>query len=131
MNMTCQNIGKVQKYKTMTKKVNLVKSLVWTSASKALHILVTSHSLFSRVCWQAACFCKLVYKPCLHFSWYTINSLIWIGVHCFHPKRLMLVYPYFTAVMGEYEPKIEVQFEKMLHVAKGSSVRLECFALGK
>lgn len=43
----------------------------------------------------------------------------------------MLVYPYFTAVMGEYEPKIEVQFEKMLHVAKGSSVRLECFALGK
>ncbi|XP_065135845.1 contactin-4 [Paramisgurnus dabryanus] len=34
------------------------------------------------------------------------------------------------AVMGEYEPKIEVQFEKNLHVAKGSSVRLECFALG-
>uniref|UniRef100_A0A673GB75 Contactin-4-like n=1 Tax=Sinocyclocheilus rhinocerous TaxID=307959 RepID=A0A673GB75_9TELE len=34
------------------------------------------------------------------------------------------------AVMEEYEPKIEVQFEKMLHVAKGSSVRLECFALG-
>uniref|UniRef100_A0A3B1JAK9 Contactin 4 n=1 Tax=Astyanax mexicanus TaxID=7994 RepID=A0A3B1JAK9_ASTMX len=34
------------------------------------------------------------------------------------------------AVMGEYEPKIEVQFEEMLHVAKGSSVRLECFALG-
>uniref|UniRef100_A0A8C1WY69 Contactin 4 n=1 Tax=Cyprinus carpio TaxID=7962 RepID=A0A8C1WY69_CYPCA len=34
------------------------------------------------------------------------------------------------AVMGEYEPKIEVQFEKMLHIAKGSSVRLECFALG-
>uniref|UniRef100_A0A672NDB8 Contactin-4-like n=1 Tax=Sinocyclocheilus grahami TaxID=75366 RepID=A0A672NDB8_SINGR len=34
------------------------------------------------------------------------------------------------AVMGEYEPKIEVQFEKMFHVAKGSSVRLECFALG-
>ncbi|KTG32900.1 hypothetical protein cypCar_00036442, partial [Cyprinus carpio] len=38
--------------------------------------------------------------------------------------------PHFGAVMGEYEPKIEVQFEKMLHVAKGSSVRLECFALG-
>ncbi|XP_076870175.1 contactin-4 [Brachyhypopomus gauderio] len=34
------------------------------------------------------------------------------------------------AVMGEYEPKIEVQFEETLHVAKGSSVRLECFALG-
>ncbi|MCJ8729308.1 hypothetical protein PDJAM_G00104640 [Pangasius djambal] len=34
------------------------------------------------------------------------------------------------AVMGEYEPKIEVQFEEMLHVIKGSSVRLECFALG-
>uniref|UniRef100_A0A8C2IGC6 Contactin 4 n=1 Tax=Cyprinus carpio TaxID=7962 RepID=A0A8C2IGC6_CYPCA len=42
----------------------------------------------------------------------------------------MLVYPHFPAVMGEYEPKIEVQFEKMLHIAKGSSVRLECFALG-
>ncbi|XP_062852794.1 contactin-4 [Trichomycterus rosablanca] len=34
------------------------------------------------------------------------------------------------AVMGEYEPKIEVRFEETLHVAKGSSVRLECFALG-
>ncbi|XP_035380323.1 contactin-4 isoform X1 [Electrophorus electricus] len=34
------------------------------------------------------------------------------------------------AVMGEYEPKIEVQFEEILHVTKGSSVRLECFALG-
>ncbi|XP_051561849.1 contactin-4-like [Myxocyprinus asiaticus] len=34
------------------------------------------------------------------------------------------------AVMGEYEPKIEVQFEKNIQVAKGSSVRLECFALG-
>ncbi|KAB5583932.1 hypothetical protein PHYPO_G00101510 [Pangasianodon hypophthalmus] len=34
------------------------------------------------------------------------------------------------AVMGEYEPKIEVQFEELLRVIKGSSVRLECFALG-
>ncbi|XP_063072502.1 contactin-4 [Engraulis encrasicolus] len=34
------------------------------------------------------------------------------------------------AVMGEYEPKIEVQFADILHVAKGSSVKLECFALG-
>lgn len=36
-----------------------------------------------------------------------------------------------AAVMGEYEPKIEVQFPDTLHVSKGSSVRLECFALGK
>lgn len=36
-----------------------------------------------------------------------------------------------TVVMGEYEPKIEVQFPDNLHVSKGSSVRLECFALGK
>uniref|UniRef100_A0A8C1Q1J3 Contactin-4-like n=1 Tax=Cyprinus carpio TaxID=7962 RepID=A0A8C1Q1J3_CYPCA len=50
--------------------------------------------------------------------------------HWFYPKRHMLVYPPFPAMMGEYEPKIEVQFEKMLHIAKGSSVRLECFALG-
>uniref|UniRef100_A0A8C5H961 Contactin-3-like n=1 Tax=Gouania willdenowi TaxID=441366 RepID=A0A8C5H961_GOUWI len=34
------------------------------------------------------------------------------------------------AVMGEYEPKIEVQFPENLHVSKGSSVKLECFALG-
>uniref|UniRef100_A0A3Q1AKF5 Contactin-4-like n=1 Tax=Amphiprion ocellaris TaxID=80972 RepID=A0A3Q1AKF5_AMPOC len=34
------------------------------------------------------------------------------------------------AVMGEYEPKIEVQFPDTLHVSKGSSVKLECFALG-
>uniref|UniRef100_A0A8C4Z5H5 Contactin-4-like n=1 Tax=Gadus morhua TaxID=8049 RepID=A0A8C4Z5H5_GADMO len=34
------------------------------------------------------------------------------------------------AVMGEYEPKIEVQFPESLHVPTGSSVKLECFALG-
>uniref|UniRef100_A0A671Z1W2 Contactin-4-like n=1 Tax=Sparus aurata TaxID=8175 RepID=A0A671Z1W2_SPAAU len=33
-------------------------------------------------------------------------------------------------VMGEYEPKIEVRFPDTLHVSKGSSVKLECFALG-
>uniref|UniRef100_A0A3B4XPY5 Ig-like domain-containing protein n=1 Tax=Seriola lalandi dorsalis TaxID=1841481 RepID=A0A3B4XPY5_SERLL len=33
-------------------------------------------------------------------------------------------------VMGEYEPKIEVQFPDTLHVSKGLSVKLECFALG-
>uniref|UniRef100_A0A3B5A399 Contactin-4-like n=1 Tax=Stegastes partitus TaxID=144197 RepID=A0A3B5A399_9TELE len=33
-------------------------------------------------------------------------------------------------VMGEYEPKIEVQFPEVVHVAKGSTVKLECFALG-
>ncbi|XP_078241343.1 contactin-4 isoform X2 [Pogona vitticeps] len=33
-------------------------------------------------------------------------------------------------VMGEYEPKIEVQFPETVPSAKGSTVRLECFALG-
>ncbi|XP_008259162.1 contactin-3 isoform X1 [Oryctolagus cuniculus] len=33
-------------------------------------------------------------------------------------------------VMGEYEPKIEVQFSETLPAAKGSTVKLECFALG-
>ncbi|XP_036122223.1 contactin-3-like [Molossus molossus] len=33
-------------------------------------------------------------------------------------------------VMGEYEPKIEVQFPETLPAAKGSTVNLECFALG-
>ncbi|TRZ04084.1 hypothetical protein DNTS_016588 [Danionella cerebrum] len=32
--------------------------------------------------------------------------------------------------MGEYEPKIEVQFPEVLTVAKGFTVKLECFALG-
>ena len=36
-----------------------------------------------------------------------------------------------TGVMGEYEPKIEVQFPETLPAAKGSTVKLECFALGK
>ncbi|KAL0158655.1 hypothetical protein M9458_046731 [Cirrhinus mrigala] len=34
-------------------------------------------------------------------------------------------------IMGEYEPKIEVQFPEVLAVAKGLTVKLECFALGK
>lgn len=33
--------------------------------------------------------------------------------------------------MGEYEPKIEVQFPEVVPVAKSSTVTLECFALGK
>uniref|UniRef100_A0A8B9RUA9 Contactin 6 n=1 Tax=Accipiter nisus TaxID=211598 RepID=A0A8B9RUA9_9AVES len=33
-------------------------------------------------------------------------------------------------VMGEYEPKIEVRFPETTYAAKGSSVKLECFALG-
>ncbi|XP_029361990.1 contactin-4 isoform X2 [Echeneis naucrates] len=33
-------------------------------------------------------------------------------------------------VMGEYEPKIEVQFPEIVPVAKSSTVKLECFALG-
>lgn len=32
--------------------------------------------------------------------------------------------------MGEYEPKIEVHFPDMVPAAKGSTVKLECFALG-
>uniref|UniRef100_A0A8C6UFF9 Uncharacterized protein n=1 Tax=Neogobius melanostomus TaxID=47308 RepID=A0A8C6UFF9_9GOBI len=32
--------------------------------------------------------------------------------------------------MGEYEPKIDVRFPETLRVFKGSSVKLECFALG-
>ncbi|KAM9095209.1 contactin-6-like [Sarcophilus harrisii] len=33
-------------------------------------------------------------------------------------------------VMGEYEPKIEVRFPETVQAAKGSTVKLECFALG-
>nr|KAF6310280.1 contactin 6 [Myotis myotis] len=34
-------------------------------------------------------------------------------------------------VMGEYEPKIEVRFPDTVQATKDSSVKLECFALGK
>ena len=37
----------------------------------------------------------------------------------------------FTGVMGEYEPKIEVQFPDTVPTARGATARLECFALGK
>lgn len=36
-----------------------------------------------------------------------------------------------AGVMGEYEPKIEVNFPDNVPAAKGSTVTLECFALGK
>lgn len=50
---------------------------------------------------------------------------------CFVFWLMWLAFTLHTAVMGEYEPKIEVQFPDTLHVPKGSSVKLECFALGK
>lgn len=43
----------------------------------------------------------------------------------------MLLFCSSTGAMGEYEPKIEVRFPDTVYAAKGSSVRLECFALGK
>lgn len=46
-------------------------------------------------------------------------------------QKLLTLYSGFTGVMGEYEPKIEVQFPETLPAAKGSTVKLECFALGK
>lgn len=39
--------------------------------------------------------------------------------------------PYFPGVMGEYEPKIEVHFPFTVTAAKGTTVKMECFALGK
>lgn len=38
---------------------------------------------------------------------------------------------FFAGIMGEYEPKIEVQFPELVQVAQGATVKLECFALGK
>lgn len=37
----------------------------------------------------------------------------------------------FAGIMGEYEPKIEVHFPTSVLAARGATVRLECFALGK
>lgn len=39
--------------------------------------------------------------------------------------------PYFPGVMGEYEPKIEVHFPYTVTAARGTTVKMECFALGK
>lgn len=39
--------------------------------------------------------------------------------------------PYFLGVMGEYEPKIEVHFPYTVTAARGTTVKMECFALGK
>jgi receptor-type tyrosine-protein phosphatase gamma len=38
---------------------------------------------------------------------------------------------YSPGVMGEYEPKIEVHFPPTVTAAKGTTVKMECFALGK
>ncbi len=54
---------------------------------------------------------------------------IFVGNNCDFACRLSV--SFFIGVMGEYEPKIEVQFPEIVQVAKGSTVRLECFALGK
>lgn len=44
----------------------------------------------------------------------------------------LLLFPGLLAgVMGEYEPKIEVHFPTSVLAARGVTVRLECFALGK
>lgn len=36
-----------------------------------------------------------------------------------------------AGAMGEYEPKIELHFPDTIPAAKGSMLKLECFALGK
>ncbi|XP_070329764.1 contactin-5 isoform X2 [Odocoileus virginianus] len=38
--------------------------------------------------------------------------------------------PHSPGVMGEYEPKIEVHFPLTVTAAKGTTVKMECFALG-
>lgn len=55
---------------------------------------------------------------------------VWLSV-CLSvcPYTPLFITP--PAAMGEYEPKIEVRFPDVLNVSKGSSVKLECFALGK
>ncbi|KAG8136973.1 hypothetical protein E2320_005531, partial [Naja naja] len=44
---------------------------------------------------------------------------------------LVKIFLCFPGVMGEYEPKIEIHFPFTVTAAKGSTVRMECFALGK
>lgn len=48
-----------------------------------------------------------------------------------HSHRLLLFARLPAGVMGEYEPKIEVHFPASVLAARGATVRLECFALGK
>lgn len=50
-------------------------------------------------------------------------------------QKLMILHiiniSYFPGVMGEYEPKIEVHFPYTVTAARGTTVKMECFALGK
>lgn len=78
------------------------------------------------------------HQSALWLSVYEINHLSELVVTCATALGLLLCFKWYdfpfmpcAVVMGEYEPKIEVQFPDTLHVSKGSSVKLECFALGK
>uniref|UniRef100_A0A8C1IDN3 Contactin 4 n=1 Tax=Cyprinus carpio TaxID=7962 RepID=A0A8C1IDN3_CYPCA len=73
-------------------------------------------------------YCILYEFECYFFYYYYFKQ-----IHNLKSDVFLVEITFFSplwSMMGEYEPKIEVQFEKMLHIAKGSSVRLECFALG-
>lgn len=55
------------------------------------------------------------------------RSFCYNGILIFHVLNIL----YFPGVMGEYEPKIEVHFPYTVTAARGTTVRMECFALGK
>jgi len=52
-------------------------------------------------------------------------------IWCSLNRHLCVFFFCFLGVMGEYEPKIEAHFPQTVLAAKGVTVRLECFALGK
>uniref|UniRef100_A0A8C6VAA4 Contactin 6 n=1 Tax=Naja naja TaxID=35670 RepID=A0A8C6VAA4_NAJNA len=58
------------------------------------------------------------------------NREIKQSVQGFEAQLNYKLFWYSAGVMGEYEPKIEVHFPETIQAAKGTSVWLECFALG-
>lgn len=66
------------------------------------------------------------------FSFFVTFSRLDVKEFPSDTHEIISVFLFVSAgVMGEYEPKIEVQFPEVVPVAKSSTVKLECFALGK
>lgn len=78
-------------------------------------------------------------NPCLHIHGLTSVFILllcnlskpWAEQFTFRHDTVSIRLSVTAGVMGEYEPKIEVQFPEVVPVAKSSTVKLECFALGK
>lgn len=90
-----------------------------------LSLLPTSQWSFLFHTQRPLCFwAQVIVEPCLPRRKVCVPLII--------DAKMLFVYCLpFIGAMGEYEPKIEVNFPDTVPAAKGSTVKLECFALGK